>query len=124
KGLGAPAGSMLCASEDLIARARRVRKLFGGAMRQSGILAAAALHALDHHLPGLADDHAKAQRLAEMLGAIPGISLDPPQTNLVYFQLDASLPPAEDAWRQLTALGVGLLPEGPRTLRAVCHLDV
>jgi len=124
KGLGAPAGSMVCASEDLIARARRVRKLLGGAMRQSGVLAAAAMYALDHHLPRLEEDHVKARRLAEMLDAAPGISAPTPETNLVYLQIGPELPPAQEACRQLGERGVGLLPEGLRTLRAVCHLDV
>jgi threonine aldolase len=124
KGLGAPVGSMLCATEELIARARRIRKLLGGAMRQSGVLAAAAVHALDHHLPRLAEDHVRARRLAETLDAAPAISAPAPETNLVYFQLGPDLPPAQEACRQLGELGIGLLPEGARTLRAVCHLDV
>lgn len=124
KGLGAPAGSMVCASAELIARARRVRKLFGGAMRQSGILAAAALFALEHHLPRLAEDHEKARRLAKAISYAPGLQAVPPETNLVYFDLGPGLPAADVACRQLRERGVGLLPEGPRTLRAVCHLDV
>src|SRR5690606_34706277 len=119
-----PAGSMVCASAELIKEARRVRKLFGGAMRQSGVLAAAALLALEHHLPLLAEDHEKARRLAEALRAAPGLSAAQPESNLVYFELGAALPTADAACRQLRGLGVALLPEGPRTLRAVCHLDV
>ncbi len=126
KGLGAPAGSMLCGDTGAIGRARRFRKMLGGSMRQSGVLAAAALHALDHHIERLADDHATAGRLAQRLEAAPGISIDRTavMTNLVYFELAPELPLAVEACAQLRAAGVGVLPEGERRLRAVCHLDV
>jgi len=84
KGLGAPAGTVLLGSRDLIARARRGRKILGGAMRQAGVLAAAGLHALEHNVDRLADDHANAERLAAGLGRIGGLRVEPPQTNMVF----------------------------------------
>lgn len=83
KGLGAPAGSALCGSRELIGRARRWRKMSGGAMRQSGVLAAAALYALDHHIARLAQDHAHAHALAQGLQGLPGVSVAVPQSNMV-----------------------------------------
>ena len=93
KGLGAPVGSALVGSQDFIAQARRHRKLFGGAMRQAGILAAAALYALDHHVTRLADDHRNAKTIAQAVTATPGLRLDPPyvETNLVWFEADPAL---------------------------------
>ena len=87
KGLGAPVGSALVGSTELIAKARRVRKMAGGTMRQAGVLAAAALHALDHHVDRLADDHARARRLAEGLQGLPGVVVQTPQTNMVFVEL-------------------------------------
>src|SRR3954466_15774600 len=87
KGLGAPVGSALCGSRELIARARRVRKMAGGAMRQAGILAAAASYALDHHVDRLAEDHALAQRLAQGLAGIEGLQVEAPHTNIVFVDL-------------------------------------
>src|SRR5205085_11199459 len=83
KGLGAPVGSALCGSKDLIARARRIRKMAGGAMRQSGLLAAAASYALDHHVDRLAEDHALAKRLAQGLEGIPGVQCEAPDSNIL-----------------------------------------
>jgi threonine aldolase len=120
KGLGTPAGSALCGSRDFIARARRWRKMAGGAMRQSGVLAAAALHALDHHVARLADDHANARRLAEGLSSLPGVSVATPQTNIVFVDLAADKP--GDVVAQLAARGV--LVTGLYKLRLVTHLDV
>ena len=90
KGLGAPVGSALAGPRDLIREALRHRKVFGGGMRQAGVLAAAALYALDHHVQRLAEDHANAQTLAAGLRQIPGVRLDPAtvDTNLVYFHLE------------------------------------
>ncbi|MBI2302483.1 MAG: threonine aldolase family protein, partial [Armatimonadetes bacterium] len=87
KGLGAPVGSALCGDEAFVLRARRFRKMYGGGMRQAGILAAGALHAIEHHGERLADDHANARRLAEGLAALPGVELDPAavETNIVIF---------------------------------------
>ncbi|WP_332813003.1 low-specificity L-threonine aldolase [Ramlibacter sp.] len=123
KGLGAPAGSALCGSRELIARARRVRKMAGGAMRQAGLLAAAASHALEHHVERLADDHALARRLAQGLAGIEGLRVEPPQTNIVFADL---LGPARD--RSAELLGAleseGILATGLYRLRFVTHLDV
>jgi threonine aldolase len=91
KGLGAPVGSAVAGSKAFIARGKRFRKMFGGAMRQSGILAAAAEYALDHHVDRLVEDHANAARLAEALAACSGVSVCRPETNIVYFDLEAGL---------------------------------
>lgn len=120
KGLGTPAGSALCGPRDLIARARRWRKMAGGAMRQSGVLAAAALHALDHHVARLADDHANAKRLAEGLQGLAGVTVAAPQTNIVFVDLAPDKP--ADIVARLAARGV--LATGLYKLRLVTHLDV
>lgn len=126
KGLGAPVGSIVAGPRPFIVRAHRFRKMFGGGMRQAGILAAAALYAIEHNVERLAEDHANARLLAEGLAAIPGIRLDPRtvQTNIVIFELDESCPPAADLAERLRARGVGVLATGPRQIRAVTHLDV
>lgn len=126
KGLGAPVGSAFASDAATVKRARRFRKMFGGAMRQAGVLAAAALHALDHHIDRLADDHANARLLAERLAEIPGVTSPPDQveTNLVYFDLSEALGPAQAVCDALAAEGVLVLAEGPRTIRAVTNLDV
>lgn len=126
KGLGAPVGSILAGPQEFIARAHRFRKMFGGAMRQAGILAAAALYALDHNVERLAEDHANARRLAEALAGLPGIRLDPEdvQTNIVIFEIDERLGPADALAARLRERGVWLLATGPNQLRAVTHLDV
>jgi threonine aldolase len=87
KGLGAPVGSALCGSQEFIARAHRIRKMAGGGMRQAGVLAAAASHALDHHIDRLADDHALARRLADGLAGLDGVQVEPPHTNIVFVDL-------------------------------------
>ena len=120
KGLGAPAGSALAGSKDLIARAHRWRKMTGGAMRQTGVLAAAALYALDHHVERLADDHAKARRLADGLQGLPGVTVQPPQTNIVFVDLvPDKAPGVVDRLRERGVLATGLY-----RLRLVTHLDV
>jgi threonine aldolase len=119
KGLGTPAGSALCGSRELIARAHRWRKMTGGAMRQSGVLAAAALYALDHHVARLADDHANARALAEGLQGLPGVSVAPPQTNIVFVELAPDK--ATGASERLRERGV--LTTGLYKLRLVTHLD-
>lgn len=125
KGLGAPVGSALVGSHSLIQRARRFRKMFGGGMRQAGMMAAGALYAIRHHRDRLADDHANAQRLAQGLQAIDGltVNLDNVQTNLVYFHTPEHLPATVLAER-LQANEVGVLPTGSHTLRAVTNLMV
>jgi threonine aldolase len=120
KGLGTPAGSALCGSRELIARARRVRKMAGGGMRQAGVLAAAAMHALDHHVARLADDHANARRIAEGLQGLQGVSVVPPQSNIVFIDLAADKP--NDVVARLRDSGV--LATGLYKLRLVTHLDV
>jgi len=124
KGLGAPVGSALCGSAEFIARARRFRKLFGGGWRQAGIIAAGALYALEHHRGRLVEDHANAKALAEGLGELPGLRLDPAEveTNIVLFDVAAT--PAADLAQKLAAAGVGVLAVGPKTSRAVTNLDV
>jgi len=120
KGLGAPVGSMLCGSRELIQRARRWRKMLGGGMRQIGQLAAAASHALDHHVERLAEDHALARRLAEGLQGLPGVRVEAPQTNIVFVHVAPEK--AKGLLEHLAAHGV--LATGLYTLRFVAHLDV
>ena len=120
KGLGAPVGSALCGSRELIEQALRWRKVLGGGMRQSGILAAAALHALDHHIDRLADDHVLAQRLAQGLQGLQGLSVRSAQTNIVFVDVADGRGPALLA--ELKAQGV--LATGLIGLRFVTHLDV
>jgi len=120
KGLGAPVGSALCGPRELIARAHRVRKMLGGGMRQAGVLAAAALHALDHHIDRLAEDHANARRLAEGLQGLPGVQCEMPQTNIVF--VDVAPDRAHGVVDRARAQGV--LCTGLYRLRLVTHLDV
>lgn len=126
KGLGAPAGSVVAGSRAHIRRAVRARRVLGGAMRQAGILAAAGLHAIDHHLDDLADDHAKARQIADRLVGRPGIRIDrgSVQTNIVIFHLDTGGPDAASVVTRARARGVLVVAFGPRTVRAVTHRDV
>ena len=126
KGLGAPVGSAVAGSSELIKRVHRFRKMLGGGMRQAGMIAAAALYALDHHVDRLAEDHANARRLAEAIAEMPGLSTDPSaaETNIVYFDVDQSVGTAKDLCDRLHAVGVWMLPTGPQRIRAVTHLDV
>jgi threonine aldolase len=123
KGLGTPVGSALCGSKELIARARRIRKMAGGGMRQSGMLAAAATYALDHHVERLAQDHALARRLAQGLAGIEGVQVDAPQTNIVFVDL---VGPARERSAGLVPFLAdrGVLITGLYRLRFVTHLDV
>ncbi len=127
KGLGAPAGSLI-ATDDLalLERLRRFRRMYGGAMRQSGILAAAGLYALEHHVQRLAEDHAHAKRLAARLEQIPGVSINPAavDTNMVFFDVHGSRLSAPAFVAALRQEGVLLNAVNPRTCRAVTHLDV
>lgn len=120
KGLGAPVGSVLCGSRELIQRALRVRKMAGGGMRQAGFLAAAAHHALDHHVVRLAEDHTLATRLAAGLAGLPGVVVEPPQSNIVF--VDVPRDRAAGLMDRLKAAGV--LATGLYRLRFVVHLDV
>lgn len=126
KGLGAPVGSALAGPDALIRKARRVRKLFGGGMRQAGVLAAAALHAVDHHVDRLREDHAHAQILADAVRASPGLELATArvETNLVFFRIDPAFGSAADLTARMRDRGVLVLPLGSHTLRACTHLDV
>jgi threonine aldolase len=126
KGLGAPVGSALAGSRDFVTRARRIRKLFGGGMRQVGILAAAALYALDHHVERLADDHRNARVIAQGIAHTPGLRLVPREveTNLVWFQVDRELGTARDVANALKQRGILVNVSGSQMLRAVAHLDV
>ncbi|HQR06084.1 MAG TPA: low-specificity L-threonine aldolase [Gemmatales bacterium] len=126
KGLGAPVGSALAGPKEFIKRARRIRKMFGGGMRQAGILAAAANYALDHHIERLAEDHANAQRLADLVSDIPDVTLTSPKidTNLLFIKLDPKLGTAAQAQARLQELGLLTLPTAAQTLRFVTHLDV
>ena len=120
KGLGAPVGSALCGSKELIAKAHRTRKMLGGGMRQAGILAAAAMYALDHHVARLADDHANATRLAEGLQGLTGVIVQMPQTNILFVDISP-----EQAVGVVDRLRVaGLLCTGLYRLRLATHLDV
>lgn len=126
KGLGAPVGSALAGTKEQIALARRHRKLFGGSMRQAGVIAAAALYALDNHIDRLAEDHANAQVLADGIRQIDGLELRPPEvdTNLVIFQVDPELCTAPELCGRLKERGVLINAFSPTLLRAVTHLDV
>lgn len=126
KGLGAPGGAVLAGTRAFIDDANRWKQRLGGAMRQSGIIAAACEYALDHHVARLADDHANAKRLAEAIAGIAGLRIDPQavETNLVYFDVTAPHLDAERLCARLLAEGVRMGPMGARTIRAVTHLDV
>ena len=124
KGLGCPVGSCLAGSAPMIAAAREVRRRFGGAMRQSGILGAAGLYALEHYLERLAEDHAHAALLAERLAGHPRVRPLTPDTNIVMLDLVSGVLTAETALTRLSEAGVLVVPFGPRRLRAVTHLDV
>ena len=133
KGLGAPVGSVLAMPASLLPQARRFRKLFGGGMRQVGVLAAAGLHALTHHVARLADDHMRAQRLAHAIAATPGLTCDTSRvhTNLVFFDLAPDHPhmladpvAARLAFTARLKAADVWISGGPYRLRAVTHLDV
>jgi threonine aldolase len=126
KGLGAPVGSMICADQERVVKLRRLRKMFGGGMRQAGIIAAAGLYALERNIGRLAEDHAHAKRLAAALAALPGVRINPAhvETNIVVFDISETRRRAEEVLALLKAEGLLLVPFSPTTLRAVTHLDV
>ena len=122
KGLGAPVGSVLVGKRELIERARRWRKVAGGGWRQAGMLAAACLHALDHHVARLADDHARAARLAERLRGLPGLAVAGQHTNMVFIEVSVDRLSSFKAHVDAAGLrmSIGYLP----TIRMVTHLDI
>jgi len=126
KGLSSPVGSLVCGSSQFIAEARRNRKVLGGGMRQSGIIAAAGITALEQMVDRLAEDHENAKRLAEGIARIPGLSieLNRIQTNIVYFDMADDRFTAETLVKQLAGRGVKVLQVGPGRLRAVTHYGI
>jgi threonine aldolase len=126
KGLGAPIGSALAGPKDFVVKARRIRKLLGGGMRQAGVAASAALYAIDHHVERLAEDHRNAQVIARAIAETPGLRLDPPdvETNLVWVEVDPELGTARDVAARLKQRGILVHATGPHTFRACTHLDV
>lgn len=126
KGLGCPVGAVLAGPKDFIQEAWVWKHRLGGALRQSGVLAAACLHALDHHVDRLAEDHANARFFADRVAAIPGVRLDPPdiETNIVFLDLSAARVDAGTVSARLRRSGIRIMVEGPTRMRAVTHLDV
>lgn len=124
KGLGAPVGSVLAADTATLERAWRVRRRMGGGMRQAGLLAAAALYALQHNFARLTDDHRRAQQLAAHAAAVPGLLAAVPETNIVMIDLVDPELTVEGMLAELRERGIWMTPFGPRRLRAVIHLDV
>jgi threonine aldolase len=126
KGLGCPVGAVLAGSREFIKDARRLKHLFGGAMRQAGIIAAAGVYALQHHVERLAEDHAHAIILAQALAELPTVHLSPAdvETNIVIFDVGATGRSATEVAEQLQKEGVRVSDAGRTKLRAVTHLDV
>ena len=126
KGLGAPVGSALSGTREAIERALRHRKLFGGTMRQAGVIAAGALYALEHHVDRLAEDHANARRLADAIREIDGLELRPAEvdTNLVIYRVDPRLGAASDFSAHLKRRGLLISAFGGQLMRAVTYLGV
>jgi len=126
KGLGAPVGSVIAGTRGFIEEARHYRKIFGGGMRQAGVLAAAGIYALDHNIERLQEDHAKAAFLAGELASVPGLEIDPEsvQTNIIVFTVEKSGKSPEEILMKLRERGVLLTPGNYLVLRAVTHMDV
>lgn len=126
KGLGCPVGAVMAGSEAFIEDAWIWKQRLGGSMRQSGVLAAAGLYALDNNVDRLADDHANARRFAELANHIPGIAVNAAsvETNIVFFDVSATGIPAPEISQRLAARGVRIGAMGPDSMRAVTHLDV
>jgi threonine aldolase len=126
KGLAAPIGSACVGSKEFVARAKRIRKLFGGGMRQVGVAAAGALYAVENHIERMAEDHRNAQVVAQAIADTPGLRLDPPEveTNLIWFQIDPDLGTAKSVGEALKQRGVRVHVAGPQVARACTHLDV
>ncbi len=126
KGLGAPVGSAIAGSAELIRKAHRLRKVLGGGMRQAGVIAAAAIYALDHNIERLAEDHANAKILERAVLDTKGLSLESGavETNLVWIVVDPSIGTAPDVAAKLKQRGVLVSALGPQVLRACTHLDI
>jgi len=126
KGLGAPVGAVLAGSQAFIREAWRCKQQFGGAMRQAGVIAAACLYALDHHVERLAEDHANARALAAGIAGVPGLALetDPPETNMVFFDVGGTGLSAAEVAQRLLAHGVRIGATRGTRMRAVTHLDI
>jgi threonine aldolase len=124
KGLGCPVGAVLVGDDDFFSAARQWKFRLGGAMRQAGIIAAAGLYALDHHIERLRIDHDNARLLADRLKVIRGVSVIEPQTNIVFFDVGGTGISAPDLARELGKDGIHIGPESKTSLRAVTHLDV
>ncbi len=125
KGLAAPFGAVLAGSRDFILEAWRLKQRWGGAMRQSGVMAAMCLHALDHNVDRLADDHALARSLADRLGALDGVAhVIPPQSNIVIFDLSETAPDATRVTAALADRDIHVCPFGGQRIRIVTHRDV
>jgi threonine aldolase len=126
KGLGAPIGSALAGTREFVTKARRVRKLLGGSMRQAGVAAAGALYALENHITRLTEDHKHAQVIAAAIADTPGLRLDPAdvQTNLIFFEVDPDLGTSRDVAAALKQRGILVQTPGTHVMRACTHLDV
>lgn len=126
KGLGAPVGSAVAGTKETVRRVHRCRKMCGGGMRQAGVLAAAALYAIEHNIERLAEDHANAKRLANALAEMPGVKIDPAsvETNIVFFDIEVKIGTGKAVCDALREQQVWMLPVGPQRVRAVTHLDV
>jgi threonine aldolase len=124
KGLGAPVGSLLLSSRENIKKAKRIRKVFGGAMRQSGYLAAAGIYALDHHINRLSEDHRKARHIANLLSKKPFITaIEPVDTNIIIFTVSDEMP-VQKFLEKLKTNGIHALGFGGNSIRMVTHLDI
>lgn len=126
KGLGTPLGSALAGSKEFVARCRRIRKLFGGGMRQAGIAAAAAIYAMDNHVDRLAEDHENAQVIASAIADTPAFRLEPPvvETNLIWFHVNPEYATAKAVSASLAEQGILVMTGGKQLARACTHLDV
>jgi threonine aldolase len=126
KGLGAPVGSALVGPREFVIRARKIRKLFGGGMRQAGVIAAAALYAVENHVERLAEDHKNARTIGQAVADTPGLRLDPPDidTNILFFDIDPELGTAKQVAAALKERGLRVHPTAPQTIRCCTHLDV
>jgi len=126
KGLGAPVGSLIVSDDTRITKLRRLRKMFGGGMRQAGIVAAAGIYALEHHVERLTEDHQHAKRLAQLLSEIPGVQCHPSdvETNMVLFRVEEAIGSTDELLSHCHEAGVLLNAVGDRSFRAVTHLDV